>query len=55
MGYRIKTVFNKTKMTSKGYDELIQPLLDEGAGQGWKMVFVTQTGPSCSLYWETPD
>ena len=56
MGYRIETVHY---LVIGGVDELIQPVLDKGSAQGWKLVAVVEVtssneNPAYSLFWETP-
>ncbi len=56
MGYRIETVHY---LVIEGVDELIQPVLDKGSAQGWKLVAVVEVtssneNPAYSLFWETP-
>ena len=56
MGYRIETVHY---LGSEEVDERIQPVLDKGSAQGWKLVAVVEItssneNPAYSLFWETP-
>ena len=59
MGYKVKSFVAKPALNSRKWDEQVGVHLDEGATQGWKLAFVTQTSTALAsafcLFWETPD